>query len=380
MFTVTKKSQQSNARIGRITTAHGSIQTPVFLPDATRATIRSLTNDDFKRLGLQSMVVNTYHLYLQPGMKRMKKHGGVHAFMQWDKPLVSDSGGYQVFSLAHKNKGMGRIRDTHVDFRSPHDGAWHKMTPQKSIQTQFDIGADIIVCFDEPPPNDASKKDVERAVERTIAWAHICKKEYEKQVTKRKLKTKRPLLVGVIQGALHTDLRMHCAQALVDIGFDGYGFGGRPVDAHGNFMGDMLQATADVIPNDTFKFSLGMGKPEDIVRCVQMGWDVYDCVIPTREARHGRLYEWKATKNKEYNLLKNFYTTSIVTNAQYAKDLNPINPDSRLEELRTYTKSYLHHLFKTQEPLAWRLATLHNLEFYLDLMKKIRTAIKEHRL
>jgi len=297
-------------------------------------------------------------------MEVIKKAHGAREFMNWSGPLLSDSGGYQVFSLIHKNKNLGKITDDKVIFRSPVDGSKHELTPEKSIQIQFDLGVDMMVCLDDCPPNDAPESVMLGAVRRTVSWAKRCRTEFEKQIKKRKPK-KRPLLFGVIQGGTNLELRRECAKDLFAIGFDGYGFGARHVDGGGKFLSQPLSFTADLIPSGKLRFGLGIGAPEDIVRAVKMGWDMFDCVIPTREARHGKLYGSKIIN---------------INNARFKKDFSPINAKSKLPELRQYTKSYLHHLFKTGEPLALRLATLNNLEFYLELMKQIQARIRQGSL
>ncbi|MFH1744608.1 MAG: tRNA guanosine(34) transglycosylase Tgt [bacterium] len=372
MFKIIKKSKKNKARIGILKTAHGEIETPFFMPDATRAVVKDLSNSDLKALGLPAMVVNTLHLYLQPGLETIRKAKGVNKFMSWDKPLLSDSGGFQVFSLAHKSAGMGKIHEDRVDFKSPLDGAKHSLTPKKSIEIQFDLGTDMMVCFDDCPPNDNSDA-VELAVERTIRWARECKNEYDRQIKKRKLSVnKRQLLFGVVQGGENKTLREKCAAELVKIGFDGLGFGARPVDAKGNFLGKILEITADAIPENYIRFGLGIGLPEDIVACARMGWDVFDCVIPTREGRHGKIFSRRSGKKLGTN---NFYDTYNISNKKFAKDFSVINKKSKLPELRVCTKAYLHHLFKIKEPLAGRLASLNNLEFYQNLMAEIRKEI-----
>lgn len=263
------------------------------MPDATRALVKFLDVDEVAAGGIGALVVNTLHLYLQPGLKIIKKAGGVHKFMNWDKPILSDSGGYQVFSLIHKNPKMGKITDRGAVFHSPLDGSIHELTPEKAIQIQFDLGVDMMVCLDDCPPNDFSRADIAKAVERTIAWARRCKKEYAKQIKRRPAIScghKRPLIFGVIQGGAELDLRERCTRELVKLDFDGYGFGARHVDREGKFLAEVLKFTADLIPDDKIKFALGVGLPEDIVRCYQMGWDMFDCVIPTREGRHGKLF------------------------------------------------------------------------------------------
>lgn len=368
MFEILKKEEKK--RQGVLKTKNGEIKSPFFMPDATYGFARSLGKDDLKKIGVEPMVVNTYHLYLQPGTNLIKKAKGMHNFMNWDKPLLSDSGGYQVFSLIHKNPKMGEITDEGVIFRSPLDGSKHEITPEKSIQIQFDLGVDMIVCFDDPPPNSDSKEKIARAVERTIAWAKRCKVEYAKQVKKRKLSEKnRPLIFGVIQGGEHLDLRKHCTENLVKINFDGYGFGARHLDAEGNFLEEVLRFTADLIPDQALRFALGIGTPEDIVRCANMGWDMFDCVIPTREGRHGRLF---IRKNNFQNLKEDFYETININNEKYKEDFSGIDENCDCELCRDYSKSYLRYLFTKKEPLAMRLAAMHNLKFYMDLMKNLR--------
>lgn len=351
------------------------------MPDATRGYIKLTDNKELKKAGVGVMVVNTFHLYLQPGIQLIKKaarlrneatarRGGIHEFMSWDKPLLSDSGGFQVFSLIHQNPKMGKIYDDKVVFKSPLDGSKHEMAPEKSIQIQFDLGVDMMVCFDDCPPNHAGKDEIKKSVVRTISWAKRCKAEYNKQIKNYKLKNKnyqRPLLFGVIQGGNYKDLREYCAKELIKLDFDGYGFGARPVDEHGNFLGEILKFTADLIPEDKLRFALGIGTPEDIIKSYYFGWDIFDCVIPTREGRHGRLFKSK-TKNQKSKWV---HETFNINNAKFAKDFSPINPDSKITELKEYSKAYLHHLFKMRENLGQKLASLNNLEFYNKIIKNL---------
>jgi queuine tRNA-ribosyltransferase len=380
MFKISK-IHKPNLRQGTLKTAHGLLRTPFFMPDATRGFVKVLDNAAVRQSGTAALVVNTFHLYLQPGLKIIKKAGGIHKFMDWSGPLLSDSGGYQVFSLIHRNPGMGKISDDKVVFRSPLDGAKHELTPEKSIQIQFALGTDMMVCLDDCPPNEFSRPDLEKAVARTIAWAKRCKLEYEKQLKKYRLSgRKRPLLFAVIQGGAEIDLREYCTRELVKIGFDGYGFGARPVDKEGKFLGEVLRRTAGFIPADALRFALGIGTPEDIVRCARMGWDMFDCVIPTREGRHGKLF-LEAQNNRKKPIGKNAlsqdtpklakYQTININNARFATDLKAINSLSALPELRRHSRAYLHHLFKTGDPLGPRLASLNNLEFYQGMMGRL---------
>ena len=353
------------------------------MPDATRGFARSMSKDDLEKIGVGPMVVNTYHLYLEPGMETIKKVKGINNFMNWPHPLLSDSGGYQVFSLIHKNPKMGKITDKEVIFRSPANGSLHKISPEKSIEIQFDLGVDMMVCLDDVPPNDYSQEKIEKAVERTIAWAKRCKTEYEKQLKKRKIAEKdKPLIFGVIQGGKYVELRKHCAEELVKIGFDGYGFGARHIDADGNFMEEAVRETASFIPEDSLRFALGVGTPEDIVRCHRLGWDMFDCVIPTREGRHGRLFLWKKgsssglsapeAESRSGQSAGYFYETININNGKFKNDLSPVDKNCDCELCNNYSRAYLHHLFAVKEPLAMRLASIHNLKFYMELMGKLR--------
>ncbi len=372
MFKVLKKSKISSARLGLLSTPHGKIKTPAFFPDATRGIIKTLSNRDLESLGLESAVINTFHLHNQPGIKIIKKAKGIHNFINWKGPLISDSGGFQVFSLLHKNPKLGKILDKYAEFKSPIDGSLLKLSPEKSISIQFDLGTDLIVCLDDCSPYDHNIEKITKSVKRTIVWAKRCKKEYEKQITKRKLtNTQKPKIIAVVQGGEDIQLRQYCAKELISIGFDGYGFGGRPVDAKNNFLDSIIGETAKVTPDNKFRFALGVGQPEDITKCVKMGWDLFDCVIPTREGRHGKLFFHNPKKNN-----KNFYKTINIKNSIFKNDLTPINKNSQVAELKNNSKAYLHHLFKVNEPVGQRLASLNNLEFYLIFISSLRESIK----
>ncbi len=371
-------------RQGTISTPHGRLHTPYFMPDATRGAVKHLTVAELDQAKIPALVVNTFHLYLRPGAALIKKAGGIHRLMNYPHPLLSDSGGFQVFSLIHRQPGAGNITDERAQFKSPLDGRLHELTPEKSIQIQFDLGVDMMVCLDDCPPNEFSRPDLEKAVARTIAWARRCRQEYDKQIKKRRLtKEQRPLLFAVVQGGGEIDLREYCAAELVKIGFDGYGFGARPVDEAGNFLAQVLARTAAALPENSLRFALGVGMPEDIYRAYFMGWDMFDCVIPTREGRHGRLFSFNPRfkgfrpprlVQGAVSQAPNFYQTWNINRAEYFADQKPINKNSRFPELRQYSRSYLHHLFKTQEPLGQRLASLNNLEFFADLMAYLRQA------
>ncbi len=380
------------SRIGEIVTRKGVLQTPFFMPDATRATVRGLTRIDLEAVGVKALVVNTYHLMLQPGETLIRDAGGIHTFMDWPHPVLSDSGGYQVYSLIHKNKDLGRITEEGAEFRSILDGSKYLLTPERSIQIQFDLGVDMMVCLDDPRPNDAAEADISAAVDRTLRWGQRCRDEYDRQVAARGLTEEtRPLLFGVVQGGMIFAERKRCADGLITIGFDGYGLGGRHVDMEGNLMLELMAELASYIPEDSIRFALGVGTPEDILRLHAVGWDMFDCVIPTREGRHGRLFLWKNEitndktqipnkiqstniQNTENNTAKGFcYETINIKNEQFTSDFTPVDPTCDCTLCTKYTCAYLKHLLKAGEPLALRLASEHNLRFYMRLMERLRS-------
>jgi queuine tRNA-ribosyltransferase len=368
-FDVIKTDELS--RKGVLHTRRGDVQTPFFMPDATRASVRGLTREQLVSVGVHPMVVNTYHLYLQPGTAFMREAGSVHAFMNWDGPLLSDSGGYQVYSLIHKNAKLGHITENGAVFKSVLDGSEHVLTPERAIEIQFDLGTDMMVVLDDPRPVDVPRCDHEAAVERTIRWAERCKKEYKKQIDERKYDDgSRPLLFGVVQGGPYVDLREKCATGLIEIGFDGYGFGGRHVDSEGSIMAEIVEKTASFMPEDAPRFALGVGTPRDIAFFHSVGWDLFDCVIPTREGRHGRLFVW----NDAIAMKENFHTSINIGNAQFKKDFGPIDPLCDCYACTHYTRAYIHHLFRVGEPLGAQMASLHNLRFYMHMMGVLQSA------
>ncbi|MFA6106977.1 MAG: tRNA guanosine(34) transglycosylase Tgt [Patescibacteria group bacterium] len=384
---VFNKIGKSEKRHGRIKTVHGVLKTPAFLPDATRGFIKTLSNEDLARSGVGAMVVNTYHLFLQPGIGIIKKAKGIHNFTGWNRPLVSDSGGFQIFSLirntARKNgkKPLGKISEEGVYFKSPVNGSEQFLSPEKSIEIQFELGTDMIVALDDCPPNNSTRAELGKSIERTVGWAERCFNEYIRQINKRKIpKNKRPLIISVIQGGGYKDLRKACYRGLESAAgknknkiirdWDGFGFGARPVDAKGKFLKDTLGFTASLIPEEKIRFGLGIGSPRDIWECAKMGWDVFDCVIPTREGRHGKLY-----LNKKEHLInegKIHYNTVNISSSKFAKSFKPINAGSGVECLKKYSRAYLKYLLKSGESLGARLASMNNLKFYSDLMAEIR--------
>jgi len=363
MFKIIKTSKHSRARLTELKTSHGAILGPFFMPIATKGAVKNLASAELINLGAQIILSNTYHLFLAPGSKLIHKVGGLHRFMDWSGPILTDSGGFQVFSLARIRK----IDEKGVTFSDPQSGQKYRLTPESSIKTQADLGVDVAMAFDEVIGYPAAKDKVKAAMERTTRWAARCLK------AKNQL-SKKPLLFGIVQGGIYKNLRQQSARELVAMDFDGYAVGGVAVGEPREKMTKILEWTVPLLPADKPRYLMGLGRPQEIVAAVKQGIDMFDCVIPTREARHGRLYLFKSQISNLKS--QNFYRTINITNAKYKTDLSPVNQTN----LKHYSKAYLHHLFKTNEPLGMRIATLNNLFFYLDLMRKIREDIGGGRL
>jgi queuine tRNA-ribosyltransferase len=354
------------------------IQFPIYLPDATRAVVRSVDSEDLKRSKIEGFVINTYHLMSEPGTPILESTGGIKKFMNWDGLAVSDSGGFQVFSLIYQDPKFGKITDDEVVFYRSSKGEKKKyhFTPEKSIQVQFSIGSDIIICLDDVPPVRATEEHLKKSVERTIEWAKRCKEEFNKQIKQRGFTdSKRPLLLAVIQGGDFPHLREHCAKELIKIGFDGFGYGGFPMDSEGNFRTESLKLVADLIPDDKPKFALGVGTPQDIVEGFKIGYNIFDCVLPTRDGRHQRLSV--LTKDpKELDVLNEPVFTYLNLNREmFVRDNGPISEFCDCYTCKNYSRAYLHHLFQIEEFTAGRLATIHNLRTYTLVIELLRNTI-----
>ena len=355
--------------MGKLKTAHGTLKTPFFMPIATKAAVKNLTADDIKQLGSDILLSNTYHLYLTPGMEVMQQAGGLHKFMDWRGAILTDSGGFQVFSLSKIRK----ILPGGVEFRSHLDGSKHILTPKKVLEIQRTIGSDIAMILDVCPPSTATHKEVSEAVAMTTKWAKMAMGEIKKY-RNIEIKKNKQLYFAINQGGVYPDLREKSLKDLAKLDFDGYAVGGLAVGESHEEMYKVLDAIAPQLPADKPRYLMGVGTPENIIEAVKRGIDMFDCVIPTREARHGRLYVWK--NKKALGLSSDFYETINMTNAKFKTDFSPINDSN----LKMFTKAYLHHLFKTGEPLAMRLATLNNLDFYLTLMEQIRKQISKGKI
>lgn len=358
-----------------MTVKRRSYTLPLFFPDATLGVVRGLSSAQVAQTGIEGVVINTYHLIVKPGIKVLKKAGGIRSFMNWSGLTASDSGGFQLFSLIHSNPKLGRITDDGVVLYSG-EKQRHKtlFTPEKSIQAQFAIDSDMMICLDDFSPVNGSPARLEESVERTTAWATRCKKEFEKQCKKRRLtRANRPLLFAVVQGHRDAALRQRSAKELIDIGFDGYGFGGWPFDNEGKFDYTIAQVTADATPSDKPRFALGVGSPENIVRLRKMGYDIFDCVLPTRDARHQRLYVWTQQPAKiDLAKKKKWYEYLYIDRGSFATDFSPISQHCDCPACANHTKAYLHHLFRIKDGLAYQLASVHNVHFYATLVKKLQ--------
>jgi len=368
-FRIKHSEQKTLARTGIFKTPHGEIKTPAFMPVGTKATVKTLSSQDLENLGTDIILANTYHLFLRPGEKIVKHGGGLHKWMNWKGPILTDSGGFQVFSLARekgftKNKDFKikvKIDENGVEFSSFLDGSKHYLTPEKAIKIQHDLGADIIMAFDECAPANSSKKYLKEAMERTHNWAIRCKKEHEKLSKKQKNKQ---ALFPIVQGGLYKDLRTESAKFINDLDLPGNAIGGLSV---GESRKEMLKTIEIIIPHlDPKKprYLMGVGTPEDLFECVERGIDMFDCVHPTRMARHGAFWTEKGRFS--------------IKNNKFKKDKKPLQKECKCETCQNYSRSYLRHLIFENEILGLRLMTIHNLHFLLNLMTQIRKHIEKN--
>ncbi len=355
-------------RTGILTLPHGKVQTPFFMPIATRGAVKSLSVDDVKGVGAQIILSNTYHLFQRPGLEFLKKHGGLHGFMGWHKPILTDSGGYQVFSLSKFRK----VTPEGVTFQSEIDGKKIFLSPESCVDAQFAIGSDIMMVLDVCTPWPCTYEEAKSAVEMTLDWARRSKKHFDLVVKRKKLSNKnRPRIFGIAQGSLYKDLRKYCIAELIKLDFDGYGIGGV---APKKKVTEFVEWCTDLLPPGKPRYLMGVGRPEDIVEAVAVGVDMFDCVIPTREARHGILYIKKSPIPVTKKIKKLFYGTVRIKNERYRNDMKPVDPHCSCQTCTTTTRSYMRHLFITQETLFYRLASIHNLAFYLGMMRELHHA------
>lgn len=350
-FDLYKTAKDSKARLGKITTDHGEIETPIFMPVGTRATVKTMTPDELKKIEAQIILSNTYHLFLKPGTEIIEKAGGLHKFMNWDRPILTDSGGFQVFSLSDTRK----ISEDGVEFRSHIDGSKKFLSPEVSIDVQNILGSDIMMAFDECAPYEATYEYVENSMKRTLRWAKRCKDHHKN--------TDHQALFGIIQGGMFKDLRKISAEEMVEMDFPGYSVGGLSVGEPKELMNEVLDFTTDFMPENKPRYLMGVGTPDYLFEAVERGIDMADCVLPTRIARNGTVIT--------------HHGKLVIRNGKYKEDFSPLDGECDCYVCKNYTRAYIRHLFNVDEILGMRLATIHNLYFLINMMKNIRKSIKE---
>jgi queuine tRNA-ribosyltransferase len=350
-FKVDAKSKTSRARAGILQTAHGVVETPVFMPVGTRGSVKSVSPEELLAAGARIILGNTYHLYLRPGCDVISRFAGLHEFMHWDGPILTDSGGFQVFSLAK----LAKISEEGVTFQSHLDGSSHLLTPGKVIDIQNCLGADIVMCLDDCIQYPATREDSRAALEITTKWAQRCKQAWQET------KNGRNALFGIVQGGMFRDLRERSAEELMKIDFPGYAVGGLSVGEPAEVMLETADDTLANLPETKPRYIMGVGTPENLIELVALGTDMFDCVLPTRNARNGQMFTQHGTVN--------------ISNAQYKDDTEPLEAGCECYTCRHYSRAYLRHLYMARELLAYRLNTIHNIHFFIRFMKQIREAI-----
>ena len=387
-------SQQENKRIGLLKTKSGVIHTPFFMPIATKGAVKNVSPEDLLAIGAEIVLGNTYHLWLRPGDDLIAQAGGLHKFMNWNGPILTDSGGYQVFSLGARAKekyGTNGVRlsEKGVDFADPLNGSRHFMSPEKSIDIQLNLGSDMIMVLDECPPYPASPEYTKKSLELTTRWAARCFAHFHKKIKEEpeKYANGRPLLFCIVQGSVYEDLRKESVRQLSQLdfvalggpasGWDGYAIGGVAVGEPRKHLYEILDWVVPLLPADKPRYLMGLGRPDELVKAVQAGMDMFDCVIPTREGRHGRLFRWKRIPNFQFPISNvkdgdSFYETININNEQFRDNFTPVDSQCDCYTCQNFTKAYLNHLLRTDEPFFLKLASVHNLNFYLKLMSLLR--------
>ncbi|MCP4404119.1 MAG: tRNA guanosine(34) transglycosylase Tgt [bacterium] len=358
-FQILQKDPHSRARLGTLVTAHSEIPTPIFMPVGTQGTVKAMLPQSLYQIDAKIILGNTYHLYLRPGHELVTQLGGLHKFMAWDRSILTDSGGFQVYSLGNLRK----ISDDGVSFRSHLDGSQHFLSPEKSIEIQQHLGSDIMMCFDECAPYPADRDYVAKSMQMSMLWAERCRTfhlETQQNHAGTPIDLSRQLF-GIVQGGMYPDLRSQSAARLIEMDFDGYAIGGLSVGEPKDLMFEILEQTAPLLPEDAPRYLMGVGTPLDLVRGVAQGVDMFDCVMPTRNARNGSLF----TRCGKLSIKQ----------ARYRDDANPIDENCRCYTCRNFSRAYLRHVFTAKEILSSILNSIHNLHFYLDLMTTIRKAI-----
>jgi len=350
-------------------TPHGRLDYPVYLPDATYGMVRGVDAVDLEQAGVQGLVMNTFHLMQKPGSLTVQSLGGIHTMSGWSKPIITDSGGFQAYSLIRENAKFGKINENGITITP--EGSKRKLllSPEKTVQLQMSYGSDVVICLDQCTHPDDSDQVQRESVRRTIEWAKRCKHEFTKRLIHTEKDTKPPKIFGVVQGGNSFELRKTCADALLEIGFDGFGFGGWPLDGEGNLVEDILQYTRELIPAEYPLHALGIGHPENVVRTFRLGYDIFDCAMPTRDARHGRIYAFREDPPQlEGKWLRYLY----IDDDKYIRLSQPLSPGCDCLTCTRYSTGYLHHLFKMNDSLYPRLATIHNIRILTRLTELLR--------
>jgi queuine tRNA-ribosyltransferase len=353
---------------------HGQLQLPLFMPDATLGVVRAVDATDLQNCEIQAVVMNTFHLMQRPGSSTINALGGLHEMSAWQRPIITDSGGFQAYSLIQQNAKFGSLDDDGITFKPEGSDRKFHLTPEKTVQLQMSYDSDVVICLDDCTHVDAPSEIQETSVKRTIAWAKRCKREFEHLVAQKRLpQEKRPLLFAVIQGGGSFELRKRCADALLEIGFDGFGFGGWPLDSQGKLLTDIINYTRELIPAQFPMHALGVGHPNNVVACTHMGYGIFDSAMPTRDARHGRLYTFTdETITPSAELANKWFTYVYANDDKYIKSNKPVSQQCDCLCCLHYSLGYLHHLFKINDTLFFRLVTIHNLRFMTMLTQRLR--------
>lgn len=357
-FELIKQDSTTHARAGTLKLAYGIVETPIFMPVGTQGTVKTLSPLDLEDVGAQIILGNTYHLYLRPGQELIRQAGGLHSFMNWQRPILTDSGGYQVFSLS----ALRKIKEEGVTFQSHLDGSYHDFSPESVIYTQRCLGSDIMMVLDECTPYPCSLNQAIESNQLTLSWAERCLKAFNSSAPFYGFDQ---TIFGIVQGSSYEQVRRESATALVDLDFPGYAIGGLSVGEPKEIMHEMTDVCTEILPQEKPRYLMGVGKPEDIVEAIGQGVDMFDCVMPTRNGRKGTVF----TRNG----------VLVVKNATYKEDFEPIDPKCKCYACQNFSRAYIRHLFKAGEILGMRLASLHNLHFYLELVGLARRAILENR-
>ena len=379
MFKIIKKSKIDKARLGEIQTNHGIFKTPIFMPPGTQATVKAVGPDDLSKIDIEILLVNTLHLHLQPGEDLINDLGAIHQFMGWPGPILSDSGGFQVWSFSRNRQNLAKISEDGVEFSSPINGSKHLITPEKSIEIQYKLGTDIIMAFDECSPDSDNKEYAKKSMGRTHQWAERSLKKHQ-ELSKKYINSgqKPPLIFGIIQGGIFEDLRKESAKFITSLPFDGIALGGETIGYNMPRTLEILDYLRDFLPDNKPRYTMGLGaSPNDIIEVVKRGVDMFDCVGPTRTARHGSLYSGEIfLKDGGVNFESEFDKGCLrISNSRFENDNNPIDKNCDCYTCNNFSRAYLHHLYSVKESLYLRLASIHNLRFMMRLIWNIRNNI-----